>query len=203
MEICRRLDGIPLAIELAAVQFAHMTPNDLLERLDQRFDLLVGGHGRRRQRQQTLQAVMDWSWELLSSDGVGYSPSCRCSADPGISKAPRSSAGPFVSTPVAAVVAALVDKSLVEPVFATGTGRYRLLETVRLFAAGKLVEFDLADRVRDAHAELHLRRARSVSPEQAFWDVDVVRGCKTNSATSASPSTGSATEVDHRRPLNW
>jgi predicted ATPase len=174
VEICRRLDGIPLAIELAAAQLAHMTPNDLLERLDQRFDLLVGGHGRRRQRQQTLQAVMDWSWELLSSDErrllavvsvFGASWDLHSSEFVG---------EPFVSAPVAAVLAALVDKSLVEPVFAAGTGRYRLLETVRLFAAGKLVEFGLADRVRDTHAELQLRRARSLSPEHASWDVDVV-----------------------------
>ena len=165
VEICRRVDGIPLAIELAAVQLAHMTPNDLLERLDQRFDQNGGGWRRECRR-------YGWSWELLSARrllGVvsvfGGSWDLESSEIVG---------EPFVSTPVAVVVAALVDKSLVEPVFATGTGRYRLLETVRLFAAGKLVEFDLADRVRDAHAELHLRRARSVSPEEAFWDVDVV-----------------------------
>jgi predicted ATPase len=65
-EICERLDGIPLAIELAAAQLPHLSPSDLLDRLDERFDLLSGGRRRRRQRQQTLQAVMDWSWELLT-----------------------------------------------------------------------------------------------------------------------------------------
>ena len=63
--ICKQLDGIPLAIELAASQLAHMSPQELVERLDDRFELLGGGRRRKRQRQQTLAAMMDWSWELL------------------------------------------------------------------------------------------------------------------------------------------
>jgi predicted ATPase len=67
-EICARLDGIPLAIELAAARVAHLSLADLNARLDERFSLLSGGRRARRQRQQTLQARMDWSWELLDPD---------------------------------------------------------------------------------------------------------------------------------------
>ena len=66
-EICRRLDGIPLAIELAAAQIAHLSPHQIVERLDDRFHLLTGGR-RRTRRQQTLHAALDWSHDLLDDN---------------------------------------------------------------------------------------------------------------------------------------
>ena len=174
VEICRRLDGIPLAIELAAAQMTHMSPAELLERIDRRFELLVGGHGRRRQRQQTLQAIMDWSWDLLAIDERCLLAACSIfSGDWSIDGA-EAVGDPFVSGAVARVLPALVRKSLVEPVFTVGATRYRLLETVRLFAAGKLVDLGLAEQARTVHAEFHLDRARVTSVDEAFLDLDVI-----------------------------
>ena len=66
--ICAQLDGIPLAIELAAARVSHLSLGELEAGLDERFSLLSGGRRARRQRQQTLQAMMDWSWDLLDTD---------------------------------------------------------------------------------------------------------------------------------------
>ena len=65
-QVCRRLDGVPLAIELAAARLPAMNPRDLAARLDRRFQLLAGGRRGRVQRHQTLRAVIDWSYDLLS-----------------------------------------------------------------------------------------------------------------------------------------
>jgi predicted ATPase/class 3 adenylate cyclase len=173
-DICRRLDGIPLAIELAAVHLDQLSPCDLLDRLDHRFDLLVGGHGRRRQRQQTLQAVMDWSWELLSVDECRLLAIVSVFSGTWTLDSAEIVGRPHVTTRVARVLASLVAKCLVDPVFSPGQGRYRLLETVRLFAAAKLVDFGLAEEARSGHASLHLARARAVSVDQAFLDLDVM-----------------------------
>jgi predicted ATPase len=174
VEICERLDGIPLAIELAAARLEQLSPADLLARLDQRFDLLVGGHGRRRQRQQTLQAVMDWSWELLTGDERRLLAILSVIADRWTLANAEILGGHFVDGSVALVLAALVAKSLVEPLPASSPGRYRLLETVRLFASTKLVELGMADDARAAHAQLYVDLARSVPPERAFNDVDMI-----------------------------
>jgi len=172
-QLCERLDGIPLAIELAAAQLDLLSPADLLARLDRRFDLLVGGHGRRRQRQQTLQAVMDWSWELLDQDERSVLPVLAVFTGAWPLAAAEAIASPFTSKPVTAVLHRLVAKSLVEKVFtATGT-RYRLLETVRLFAAGKLVEQGLAEAARAAHARYHVDAAFAIGAIRGFFDDDV------------------------------
>jgi predicted ATPase len=139
-EICRRLDGIPLAIELAASRVAHMSPAEIAARLDDRFRLLVGGAKRRSQRQQTLQAALDWSHDLLTEEervmlrrlsvfagGFTVDTAAEGSADGDSRRALE-------------LLASLVDKSLVVPEpRATGT-RYRLLETVRIYAAQKLLD---------------------------------------------------------------
>ena len=151
-EICRRLDGIPLAIELAAVQLAHLAPAELLGRLDQRFDLLSGGRRRRRQRQQTLQAVMDWSWELLEPHEQGllarlavFSGSWNMAMAEGIC----ADAG---DPPVATTLISLVHKSLVQRSTDNETSsRYRMLETVRLYAQQRLVDQGRAEELRGRH----------------------------------------------------
>ena len=173
-DICRRLDGIPLAIELAAAQLDVLTPVDLLARLDHRFDLLVGGHGRRRQRQQTLQAMMDWSWELLSSSerkllGVASVFTGSWALD-----AIESTAASLIGAPVAVVLRSLVAKSLVEPVFSVGRSRFRLLETVRMFAATQLVELGLVDEARHAHADFYVRRSREIGGDRVFLENEVL-----------------------------
>src|ERR1022692_1920936 len=132
--ICRRLDGIPLAVELAAARLRVMPMAELDARLDQRFTLLTGGSRAAPPRQQTLRAMVEWSWELLT--GAEQAVLARLSVFAGgfkLTAAEAVAAGEDMPPEgVTAHLGALVDKNLVQ--FGdTGTGpdRYRLLETVR------------------------------------------------------------------------
>ena len=149
VRICRALDGIPLAIELAAARLRALTPAQVADRLDDRFRLLSVGSRGALPRHQTLRAIVDWSWELLdeperavAAPAVGV-PRRRDAGQ----RARRSARWAGIAGPVVDVVAALVDKSLV-----TATGehevRYRLLETVRAYAADRLAEAGEADAAR-------------------------------------------------------
>jgi predicted ATPase/class 3 adenylate cyclase/DNA-binding CsgD family transcriptional regulator len=177
--ICRRLDGIPLAIELAAARLRAMPPAELDARLGERFALLTGGSRAALPRQQTLRAMVDWSWELLT--GAEQAALARLSVF----------AGGFGLAAAEAVVAsldvpggevlrhlgALVDKSLVH--FGdTGNGPapYRLLDTMRQYAAGQLDALGpaAADAARTAHRDYYLALAEAAGPQlmgadQAAW----------------------------------
>ncbi|CAL9590221.1 hypothetical protein SUDANB121_05241 [Nocardiopsis dassonvillei] len=160
VRIVRALDGLPLALELAAARLRAMTPAQLADRLDDRFRLLGGGL-RRAPRHSTLRAVVDWSWELLGeaerrllrrlsvfAGGADLESVEHVCADPGT---PGAVAGHDVWT----VLFALVDKSLVvakEPRRADAPPRYRLLETVRAYAAERLDDAGETDTVRSVHA---------------------------------------------------
>ena len=146
-EICRRLDGIPLAIELAAPRLKMLKPVDLLARLDDRLRLLTGGSRTALPRQQTLRALIEWSYALLSE------------AEQALLRRLGVFGGSFALDAVAAVAAGhpigewesfdllanLVDKSLVMPLVGEGETRYRMLETTRAFALEKLAGSDEAD----------------------------------------------------------
>ena len=139
--VCRRLDGIPLAVELAAARLRVMPIAELDARLDQRFALLTGGSRAAPPRQQTLRAMVEWSWDLLT--GAEQAVLARLSVFAGgfdLTAAEAVAAGEDMPPEgVVAHLLALVDKNLVQ--FGdTGTGpaRYRLLETVRQYAAGRL-----------------------------------------------------------------
>ncbi|MER5973995.1 BTAD domain-containing putative transcriptional regulator [Streptomyces sp. NPDC002055] len=189
-EICRRLDGLPLAVELAAARLRLLTPRQLADRLDDRFRLLTSGSRTVLPRQQTLRAVVDWSWDLLDDDERAvlrrlsvFAGGCDLPAAeevcgdgrPGPSPSPEL---PRLPTPVApaapsldvrdiaALLGSLVDKSLLvaEP-SADGDGmRYRLLETVAEYAAARLDE--AAERAVAEHRHLvHFRElARTADP---------------------------------------
>jgi len=152
-EICSRLDGIPLAIELAAARVNHLSLADLNDRLDERFSLLSGGRRARRQRQQTLQAMMDWSWDLLSPDERQMLPELavfRGGFDPrGVEEVCTS---PERGTRFE-VLTSLVDRSLVAVADDGSSSRYQLLETVRLYALDRLTARGDTVMVRDRHAE--------------------------------------------------
>ncbi|WP_019545965.1 AfsR/SARP family transcriptional regulator [Streptomyces sulphureus] len=146
-EICRRLDGLPLAIELAAARLRSLTPRQLADRLDDRFRLLTSGSRTVLPRQQTLRAVVDWSWELLADEERAVLR--RLSVFSGgstLARAEEVCGGTgehdVDSADVPALLASLVDKSLVIPELATGDDetRYRLLETVGEYAAERLDE---------------------------------------------------------------
>jgi predicted ATPase/DNA-binding SARP family transcriptional activator len=161
-EIARRLDGIPLAIELAAARTAHLGIDDLASRLDERFWLLTGGR-RSLARHRTLRATMDWSHDLLPEP------------EQHALRATSVFVGGFDVEALAGILgiderdaldrlAMLVDASLVEVETGTSPTRYRLLETVRLYAEERLAEAGEAGTVRDGHAEHYLARALEYPP---------------------------------------
>jgi predicted ATPase/class 3 adenylate cyclase len=155
-QLCRRLDGIPLAIELAAARIASLTPEDLLGRLDQRFRLLTRGSRASLERHQTLRNTIDWSYELL--DQSERFALLRLSvfadgADLDATEAVLAAGKGLERDDVVDVVGQLVSKSLVmaEP-DEEGHLRYRMLETIRQYAHERLeASRELAD-VRSAHA---------------------------------------------------
>jgi predicted ATPase len=121
-EICRQLDGLPLAIELAAAQLQILSPVELLGRLEQRFDLLSGGRSRRRQRQETLTAVMDSSWALLTDEEQRVLATLSV-----FSGSWTLAAAEGVCGPVSNGLRALVTKSLIEPTTGRPQTRFRML----------------------------------------------------------------------------
>ncbi|MEU8869375.1 BTAD domain-containing putative transcriptional regulator, partial [Streptomyces umbrinus] len=138
-EICRRLDGLPLAIELAAARLRMLTPRQIADRLDDRFRLLTSGSRTALPRQQTLRAVVDWSWDLL--DEAERTVLREVSVFAGGWDLDAAEA--VCTGPVAEIVGALVDKSLVVATPGTrGTGgmRYRMLETIHEYAAERAAE---------------------------------------------------------------
>ncbi|WP_069812077.1 ATP-binding protein [Streptomyces sp. TP-A0874] len=176
-EICRRLDGLPLAIELAAARLRMLSPRQIAARLDDRFRLLTSGSRSEPARRQTLRAVVDWSWDLLDGEERAvlrrlsvFAGSCDLPAAEAVCADPP--AGPAVpaSAPVdprdiAALLGALVDKSLVvaEP-DTEGDMRYRLLETVGEYAAERLDEAGERTATERRHL-VHFRElARTTDP---------------------------------------
>ncbi|WP_345472948.1 BTAD domain-containing putative transcriptional regulator [Actinoallomurus oryzae] len=160
VRICRALDGAPLAIELAAARLRALTPVQVADRLVDRFRLLNVGSRTALPRHQTLRAVVDWSWDLL--DDAERRVLRRLSVFDG--GATVESAEEVLGEDVIDLIASLVDKSLV---MATGETdvRYRLLETVRAYAAERLTEAGEDERLRDAHAAYFLRLAERAEPE--------------------------------------
>ncbi|MEU0197456.1 MULTISPECIES: BTAD domain-containing putative transcriptional regulator [unclassified Streptomyces] len=163
-EICRRLDGLPLAIELAAARLRMLTPRQIADRLDDRFRLLTSGSRTVLPRQQTLRAVVDWSWDLLDEDERDVLR--RLSVFAGGCDLPAAEA---VCGPVALeALGSLVDRSLVvaaPPGEQTdGEMRYRLLETVAEYAAERLDESGQRAEAERAHLTYFRELARTTDP---------------------------------------
>ena len=152
--ICERLDGLPLAIELAAARTTVLSPSQILERLTDRFTLLTGGRRRTRGRQQTLEATIDWSYDLLAP--AEQDALRRISVMPGAFDLVLASAV-LDESPDLTVdrLEALVARSLLQTVREAGSGdiRYRLLETIRVYAYQRLVDAGDAESTRNRHAE--------------------------------------------------
>lgn len=166
VELCRRLDGIPLAIELAAARTRAIAPAQILERLDERFRLLDGSSRTAVARHQTLQAAVEWSYELLSDPERAVLN--RLSVFAGrftLGAAETVAADDEIDAlGISEHVSALVDKSLV--VADTGEeSRYRLLETIRQYAADRLLSTGTATEVRARHASYYRSMAGTISPE--------------------------------------
>ncbi|MEV4335697.1 BTAD domain-containing putative transcriptional regulator [Streptomyces sp. NPDC049590] len=166
-EICRRLDGIPLALELAATRVRALGVRELAARLGDRFQLLTSGRRGAPERQQTLRAVIDWSWELLSAPErivlrrlAAFSDGCDLRAAEAVC------AGDGVAGPeVPDLVTRLVDRSLVVVVAGPAGPRYRLLESVAAYATERLHEMEDLAAVRDRHLRHYLALAERAEPE--------------------------------------
>ena len=165
-ELCRRLDGIPLALELAAARVRAMPPGDLLERIDQRFSLLTGGPHREQGRHRTLHAVVGWSYDALSEAEARLFDRLSVFAAPFILAAAEDVCvgEPLTRAGVAGVLAELVDRSMVTVERDGGGTRYRLLDTLRDYGAARLAETGEAARYRQAHAAYHVAFAETHGP---------------------------------------
>src|SRR5579859_2233985 len=176
-QICQRLDGIPLALELAAARVRAMPPEQIAARLDDRFRLLTGGSRTALPRQQTLRALIDWSWDLLLEPERALLRRTAVFAGGWSLEAAESIAALPASLPPADILdtlARLVDKSLVLMEAQAGVARYHLLETVRQYARDRLVESGETEPVRDQHLAYYTAYAEAAEAglrgaEQAAW----------------------------------
>ncbi len=176
VQICQHLDGLPLAIELAAARVRVFSVEQLAAHLDDRFRLFTGGSRSALPRQQTLRAAMDWSHDLLSeherilfhrlsvfTGGWTLETAQVVSSGDGIDRAS------FLS-----LHSQLVDKSLIGSEERQGKTRYRLLETVRQYARDRLIEAGQDQTLRDRHLDCFLDLAEEIAPklrgpEQLEW----------------------------------
>jgi predicted ATPase/DNA-binding SARP family transcriptional activator len=201
LEICRRLDGQPLPIELAAARVRTLEPDEIAVRLADRFRLLTTGARTALPRHQTLRAVVDWSWDLLSP------------AERDLATRFGVFAGAVDAATVEAVcgedafttLAALVDKSLVVATpTADGPTRYLMLETIREYAAARLATAADRDAVLDAHAARVLAVLEPVEPRLRRADqleaLAVVRGVE-GEAVRALERSAAAGEADRAHRL--
>jgi len=170
-EVCRRLDGIALAIELAAPRVKVLAVEQLSRRLDERFRILTGGSRNALPRQQTMRALIDWSYDLLSDQekvvlrraGVfvgGFTleaAAAICNAETSLDE-----------WEVLEILSTLVDKSLVSAEIQGSHQRYRLLESMREYARTRLVELDELENASRAHAAYFLEYAKL---KREAWDV--------------------------------
>ncbi|MFI7537884.1 BTAD domain-containing putative transcriptional regulator [Streptosporangium sp. NPDC049376] len=172
-EICRRLDGLPLAIELAAARLRALPVEAVAARLDDRFRLLTGGSRTALPRHRTLGAAVAWSWDLLGSDERTLLE--RLSVVPGTFAEDTAEAVGGLGE-VRESLAALVDKSLLHPVESADPvePRYRVLETIREYGLARLAERGEVEAVRGRHVAFLLRTAESAdlhlrTSEQLRW----------------------------------
>jgi predicted ATPase/class 3 adenylate cyclase/DNA-binding CsgD family transcriptional regulator len=177
-EICRRLDGLPLAIELAAARVRALSPTELLDSLHDAFRLLTGGARTAVRRQQTLRASVDWSHALLSeSEQALFRRLAVFQGGFDVDAAQAVACGDEMERyQVLDQLTLLVDKSLVVPDDSGKGTRYRLLETVRQYAQEKLAEAREGDAVRERHRDHY---------------------------TAAAALLDSSTDADHQRRIDW
>ena len=182
-EICVRLDGLPLAIELAAARIKLFPPQAMLARLGRRLELLRGGARDMPDRHQTLRHAIAWSYDLLEAGEQAlfrrlavFARGCTLEAAEAVCQAVHDpAAGPGQSLEVLDGVASLVDKSLLrQQEQASGEPRFRMLETIREYGLECLTASGEEPAVRRAHADYYLALAEAAEPaltgpEQATW----------------------------------
>jgi predicted ATPase len=181
-EVCRRLDGMPLAIELAAARVAAMNPVELARRLDRRFRLLTGGERVAIERHQTLQATIDWSYDLLSDPEKRLLARLSVFAGGCTLEAAEAVCGrdPIEVDEVLDLLVGLVARSLVVADDGGPDTRYRLLETIRQYGEERLAEVSETEPCRVRHARYYGELVGEVDrhiygPGQREWGVRLAR----------------------------
>ena len=166
VQICRQLDGLPLALELAAARLRALTAKQVVERLDDRFRLLTTGNRSALPRHQTLRAAIDWSYDLLDArERALLARLAVFGGDFTLEAAEQvCSGGDLAQDDVLDLVAELVEKSLVQMSEADGMARYRLLETIRQYGVERLTERGETDALRRRHAEFYVALAEQAEP---------------------------------------
>lgn len=175
-QLCVRLDGIPLAIELAAARVRSLSVEEINGKLDNRCRLLTGGSRTALPRQQTLRALIDWSYDLLNAQEKVLL--CRLAVFAGgwtLEAAEAVGIGDEVEEwEVLDLLTSLADKSLLVAEQEQGQTRYRLLETIRQYARDRLIESGDVEKVRERHQAFFVAFAEEAAPhlrgrEQAAW----------------------------------
>ena len=166
-QMCHQLDGMPLAIELAAARVKVLSAEQIVARLDDRFRLLTGGSRTALPRHQTLRATMDWSYGLLSEQEQSllrrlsvFAGGCALEAIEAVC-----AGGGLAPAEILGLLAQLVDKSLVQVEIREGEARYRLLETVREYGRDRLREAGEAEETRRRHRDWYLPLVERAEPE--------------------------------------
>jgi len=177
-QICHRLDGIPLALELAAARVRVLSVEQIAERLDDRFRLLTGGARTALPRQQTLRAMIDWSYDILTEDERLLLRRLSVFAGGWTLQAAEEvcSGDSFDSYGVLDLLTQLINKSLVIVIGYSQSGetRYRFLETIRQYAREKFLDAGGSEIIRDKHLAYFVKLAEQAEPElyrsnQVFW----------------------------------
>jgi len=176
VDICQRLDGVPLAIELAAARVMALSPAELLRRLDRRFQVLAGGRRSAIGRHATLRAAIDWSYDLLDPAEQRllarmsvFSGGCTLEAIEDIC-----GGDPVERDDVMNLVAGLVARSLVVAEDSDIGTRYRLLETIRQYGEERLADYGETEAMRVRHGAFYARfsahaAGKTYGPEQLVW----------------------------------
>jgi non-specific serine/threonine protein kinase len=165
--LCGRLDGMPLAIELAAAWLRVLSLPDLLRRIDNRFDLLARGGSFRHSRQRTLLATVDWSYNLCSPEEQALWARLSVFKGGFSLGAVESicSGGVIQQEDVLMIIAGLVDKSLLSREGYNGSARYRMLETIFQYGHDRLVEFGQEQEFHARHCRYYLDVTRSIAAD--------------------------------------
>jgi len=185
--LCRRLDGLPLALELAATRVRTLGVHELLARLDDRFRLLATGHRDAPARQQTLQAVIDWSWELLTEPERLVLRRLAVATD-GCSLDAAETICAEDDLDVLGLVSRLVDRSLVVPAGGPDGPRYRLLESVAAYGLRRLHDAGESGVLRERH-----RRYYAGLAARLLGAADVARR---GAGASPGPGAGESADTD-------
>lgn len=167
VQVCQRLDGIPLALELAAARVRAISVEEIAERLDDRFRLLTGGSRVAVTRHQTLRATIDWSYDLLSDEERAvlrrlsvFAGGCTLAGAEAICSGDGISEGDLLD-----LLSHLVDKSLLVAEATEGESRFRLLETVRQYARERLLDAGDAESAFRRHRDWYLALVERAKPD--------------------------------------